>query len=162
MKILNCIPTLTPAHGEMCTTCTARLAVPSNHHTDYNIVMYRALLNFLYSLESKPLYFPVICKVLKKMQYTNGSVVFTLLSIVNTSGNFFIILHVFGTMCAPCQHELCQEFSLSSFIYEGTLWPWRILAHWVPNISQGDLIYTACESNGVTHFFGSYYLFMPI
>lgn len=66
MKILNCIPTLTPAHGEMCTTCTARLAVPSNHHTDYNIVMYRALLNFLYSLESKPLYFPVICKVLKK------------------------------------------------------------------------------------------------
>lgn len=79
MKILNCIPTLTPAHGEMCTTCTARLAVPSNHHTDYNIVMYRALLNFLYSLESKPLYFPVICKVLKKMQYTNGSVVFTLL-----------------------------------------------------------------------------------
>lgn len=62
--------------------------------------MYRALLNFLYSLESKPLYFPVICKVLKKMQYTNGGVVFTLLSIVNTSGNFFIISHVFGTMCA--------------------------------------------------------------
>lgn len=81
--------------------------------------MYRALLNFLYSLESKPLYFPVICKVLKKMQYTNGSVVFTLLSIVNTSGNFFIILQFFGTMCAPCQRELCQEFSLVASYMKG-------------------------------------------
>lgn len=32
--------------------------------------MYSALMNFLYSTENKPLYFPVICKVLKKMEYT--------------------------------------------------------------------------------------------
>lgn len=35
--------------------------------------MYSALMNFLYSTENKPLYFPVICKVLKKIQYIHAA-----------------------------------------------------------------------------------------
>lgn len=70
LNILIC--TLLSPHGELCTAYTAQLAVPCNHHTDYNILMYRALLNFLYSLGNKPLYFHGICTVLKKMQYTKS------------------------------------------------------------------------------------------
>lgn len=50
-------------------TCTARLY----RHAHNNTLMYSALMNFLYSTENKPLYFPVICKVLKKIKYTHDA-----------------------------------------------------------------------------------------
>lgn len=123
MKILNCTPPPSPpppTHGELCTTCTAQLSEPHNHHTDCNIIMYRALLKFPYSLENKPLYFPVTCKVLKeKMKYTSGKASF--LTSLSSVAVMRIFNECFGTASSTCQDELCQELSLSSFIYVSDL-----------------------------------------
>lgn len=72
-----------PPPMENCARCAqlSRLCQATTTHD--NMLMYRALLNSLYSLENKPLYFPVICKVLKKMQYTNDIVSFLLRPVLN-------------------------------------------------------------------------------
>lgn len=64
-------------------TVLRRARRSSNTHAHDNTLLYSALMNFLYSTENKPLYFPVICKVLKKIKSTHDAVSF--LSLLSSS-----------------------------------------------------------------------------
>lgn len=69
----------------------------SNHHAHDNTLLYSALMNFLYSTENKPLYFPVICKVLKKSNPLTTLCHFCLFSAVPESQKdkrFLVLLKV--------------------------------------------------------------------